>query len=202
MFMKKIVLLMMLALGAFAAFGKSNDSEIKSLIIQHYKYLKALNFEKAIEFYSSDCKCTDIDGTVETYSMIRNVFLAMDGAHPFEFAVVMAQIENGDKELTSAQKNALRKSNAWTTPDFLQTYQKFVREYQKELKTVAALELKTLQFRSIKVTGSTAVVICEYETMDYSTREIYRETSTMKFRKQQGKWKLSEEVCRKGPFGK
>ena len=202
MFMKKIVLLMMLALGAFAAFGKSNDSEIKSLIIQHYKYLKALDFEKAVEFYSTDCKCTDIDGTVETYSMIRNVFLAMDGAHPFEFAVVMAQIENGDKELTSAQKNALRKSNAWTTPDFLQTYQKFVREYQKELKTVAALELKTLQFRSIKVTGSTAVVICEYETMDYSIREIYRETSTMKFRKQQGKWKLSEEVCRKGPFGK
>ena len=136
------------------------------------------------------------------YPMIRNVFLAMDGAHPFEFAVVMAQIENGDKELTSAQKNALRKSNAWTTPDFLQTYQKFVREYQKELKTVAALELKTLQFRSIKVTGSTAVVICEYETMDYSIREIYRETSIMKFRKQQRKWKLSEEVCRKGPFGK
>lgn len=200
--MKKIVLLMMLTLSAFAAFGKSNDSEIKSLIIQHYKYLKALDFEKAVEFYSTDCKCTDIDGTVETYSMIRNVFLAMDGAHPFEFAVVMAQIENGDKELTSAQKNALRKSNAWTMPDFLQTYQKFVREYQQELKTVAALELKTLQFRSIKVTGSTAVVICEYETMDYSTREIYRETSTMKFRKQQGKWKLSEEVCRKGPFGK
>ena len=202
MFMKKIVLLMMLALGAFAAFGKSNDSEIKSLIIQHYKYLKALNFEEAIEFYSSDCKCTDIDGTVETYSMIRNVFLAMDGAHPFEFAVVMAQIENGDKELTSAQKNALRKSNVWTTPDFLQTYQKFVRKYQKKLKTVAALELKTLQFRSIKVSGSTAVVIREYETMDYSTREIYHETSIMKFRKQQGKWKLSEEVCRKGPSGK
>lgn len=67
---------------------------------------------------------------------------------------------------------------------------------------MAALELKTLQFRSIKVTDSTAVVICEYETMDYSTREIYRETSIIKFRKEQGKWKLSEEVCRKGPFGK
>ena len=188
-FIKKYIFISLLA---FFSLGLSADdiSDVKNVIIQDIKNSSELNFD--LSCYTRDYKNIDKDGVIFTLQDMELLIQALDGRHPYEFAILEYKLNNGKNPSAAEQKNLKESSQ---TQEFIDLYKIEVSLLQNLIKDSSLLELKTISFKQVEVRGNTATVVYQADSIDddFEVRKFISEVTQCTLRKEKDKWKICEE---------
>ena len=192
--MKKIFALLLLA-ALFGAVPLPADDvdDVKALMIKQYELGAKGDFAGAFALHAPDYREITSDGVTFNYEQTKWLMLMLDGNHPEEFMLIGTIIDNNGVMPSAEDIRKLRQ--AAHDPEIVKKYEALNPELVAIAKAVAALELKTLKFDSVKLYGDKAVVIIKYDSKDEKSGELKQKTEVVALRKIDSEWKIYRSVA-------
>ena len=192
--MKKFLAVLLVVLsGAFALFA-DDVADVKAVIVKDLELSAKGDFAGAFAFYAPDHRETDPDGDTLSYEMCKLMILSLDGKHPEEFMLLAAIAKNKGAMPPPETMPMIRQ--AARDPEVIKKYKEFISEVIADTKAAAALQIKTLEFVSVKVDGGLAVAVIEYDSKDDETGKVRREIETISLRRTGGAWLIYRSVSK------
>ena len=191
--MKKFFAALLVALfGAMPLFA-DDVADVKAVIVKDLELGVKGDFAGAFALYAPDFQEID-DGMKFNYEQTKWLVLSLDGKHPEEFLFLLFVYENKGAMPPAEAIASLRQ--AARDPEFVKKYEEFTPQIVAGMKAAAALNLKTLEFVSVKVDGDRAVAVTEHDRKDENTGVIRRKIETISLRKVDGKWMMCHVVSK------
>ena len=192
--MKKFFAALLVALFGAVSLFADDVADVKAVIVKDLELGVKGDFAGAFALYAPDFQEIDSDGMKFNYEQTKWLVLSLDGKHPEEFLLLYATYENKGAMLPAEAIASIRQ--AARDPEFVKKYKEITPQIVAEMKAAAALNLKTLEFVSVKVDGDRAVAVTEYDSKDAKTGKLNRKVETISLRKADGKWMIYRSVSK------
>ncbi|MBP5530923.1 MAG: hypothetical protein J6Y54_02690 [Lentisphaeria bacterium] len=192
--MKKFFAALLVALFGAVPLFADDVADVKAVIVKDLELGVKGDFAGAFALYAPDFQEIDSDGMKFNYEQTKWLVLSLDGKHPEEFLLLYATYENKGAVLQAEATASLRQ--VARDPEFVKKYEEVTPQIVAAMKAAAALNLKTLEFVSVKVDGDRAVAVTEHDRTAENTGAIKRKIDTITLRNVDGRWMICHVVSK------
>ena len=182
--MKKFLAALLVVFSGTISLYADDAGDIKAVIMKDIELAAKGDFLGALARWTADYQEINSRGKF-SYAQVKRTFISLDGKHPKEFLQTIYMCKSGS-EPTAQEEEQIR--TLLRDPSVLKAYPDRAKEMAEQIKSAAAVELKTVQFVSVKVDGMQAVVVLTYKKIPEISWEV-RETVSL--RKTDGVWRIS-----------
>ena len=195
--MKKILLMLVAVMCLSSLFAK-DAAAVKQTVIRDLELQRDGKFLEALNNYTKDAVVINLDTNRRVkYEDLHLSAVAIDGKHPEELIMFIFKAQN--KRNPTPEEAEQLKQRA-KTEQFLLAYPMLCNTLKSAVMKSGEINLKTLKFINVKVTANQATASYDYEDLNIGnllSETIEKFTAAVKFRKENGSWKITELTYKK-----